>query len=76
MNFYLEGFAVYLKTERRLSDYTTESYLCDIRQYIEFLKLKNVSEISNSTNSILLSYMFILKRKIWHLLLFIVSYLL
>ena len=74
MNFYLEGFAVYLKTERRLSDYTNESYLW-ILDNIEF-KLKNVSEISNSTNSILLSYMLHLEKKNMALLLFIVSYLL
>ncbi len=57
MSFYLDAYAAYLKTERNLSDSTTECYLCDIRQYIEFLKLKNVVDVRHTTNALLLSYM-------------------
>ena len=62
MNFYLEAFAAYLKTERNLSDSTTESYLCDIRQFIDFLKLKNISDVRHTTNVIVLSYMLHLEK--------------
>ena len=63
MSFYFDAYVDYLKSERDLSSNTLESYLSDIRQHINFLKSKNVSEINHSSNAIVLTYMLHLEKE-------------
>ncbi|NLB41688.1 MAG: tyrosine recombinase [Clostridiales bacterium] len=63
MDFYLHKYSAYLKSERDLSDNTMESYLSDIKQYIEFLKSKGINEVENSSNALVVSYMLSLEKK-------------
>lgn len=62
MSFYMDAYASYLKSERNLSTNTLESYLCDIRQYIDFLKSKKISDVRHSSNAIVLSYLLHLEK--------------
>lgn len=63
MGFYLHKYSTYLKSERNLSDNTMESYLSDLRQYIEFLKSKEIVEAENSSNALVVSYMLSLEKE-------------
>ena len=40
MGFYLDAYASYLKSEKELSDNTLDSYLSDIRQFVDYMKSK------------------------------------
>lgn len=63
MGFYLQKYSAYLKSERDLSNNTMESYLSDIRQYIEFLKSKGINEVESSSNAMVVSYMLSLEKE-------------
>jgi integrase/recombinase XerD len=62
MGFYLSDYTVYLRSEKGLSINTLESYLSDIRQYIDFLQSKNIKDIKYTHNSIVISYMLYLEK--------------
>ena len=63
MGFYLDKYSAYIKSEKDLSDNTMESYLSDIKQYINFLKSKAIKGIHNSSNAALVSYMLSLEKE-------------
>lgn len=63
MGFYLDKYSAYIKSEKDLSDNTMESYLSDIKQYINFLKSKAIKDIRNSSNAALVSYMLSLEKE-------------
>lgn len=63
MGFYLDKYSAYIKSEKDLSDNTMESYLSDIKQYINFLKSKAIKDIHNSSNAALVSYMLSLEKE-------------
>lgn len=75
MGFYLDAYASYLKSEKELSDNTLDSYLSDIRQFVDYMKSKNIYDVRHTSNAMVLSYLLFWKRKIWHLQPFIVSFL-
>lgn len=62
MEFYLDRYTTYLESNKDLSANTLESYLSDIRQYIEFLTSKNITHIRYSSHAIVLSYMLSLEK--------------
>jgi integrase/recombinase XerD len=62
MGFYFNEYTAYLESEKDLSDNTLESYLSDIRQYIDFLLSKNITDIEHTSNAIVLSFMLFLEK--------------
>lgn len=62
MGFYLREYEDYLTTERSLSPVTLKSYITDIKQFTAFLESKGITDISQTTNSSVLSYMLNLER--------------
>lgn len=62
MGFYFNEYSDYLESEKELSVSTRESYLSDIRQYIDFLHSRNIVDLSHTTNAIAISYMLYLEK--------------
>ncbi|HHY82053.1 MAG TPA: site-specific tyrosine recombinase XerD [Clostridiales bacterium] len=63
MEFYLDKYTAYLESEKDLSANTLESYLSDIRQYIEYLSSKNITHIRYASHAIVLTYMLSLEKE-------------
>jgi len=51
-----------MRLEREVSANTLDSYLSDIKQYIDFIRSKNISDIRHTTNTTVLSYMLCLEK--------------
>ena len=63
MGFYLDAYASYLKSEKELSDNTLDSYLSDIRQFVDYMKSKNIYDVRHTTNAMVLSYLLFLEKE-------------
>lgn len=62
MSYYLDEYIEYLNNEKELSDNTLNSYIIDIKQYINFLKDKKIYSIKKSPDSAVLSYMLYMEK--------------
>jgi len=62
MEFYLDKYTAYLESKKDLSSNTLESYLSDIKQYIDYLASRNITHIRYSSHAIVLSYMLSLEK--------------
>jgi integrase/recombinase XerD len=63
MGFYFDDYTTYLESERDFSVNTLESYLSDIKQYIDFLLSKSIENIEHTSNAVVLSYMLFLEKE-------------
>ncbi|HOB20059.1 MAG TPA: tyrosine recombinase [Candidatus Atribacteria bacterium] len=62
MGFYLREFEEYLSSEKSLSTVTLKSYTTDIKQYIAYLESKSITDIRQTSNASVLSYMLYLEK--------------
>ncbi len=62
MGFYLSEYEDYLCGERSLSTVTLRSYTTDIKQYIAYLESRNITDIRQTSNASVLSYMLYLEK--------------
>jgi integrase/recombinase XerD len=61
MQFYLQKYEAFLVYEKQLSPNTLESYLGDVRQYVDFLSSLGIKDIRQTTQSTVVSYMLFLE---------------
>lgn len=62
VNYYLIKFEAYLLTKKRLANNTLSSYMSDLRNYADFLKVKHELEIQNADLKELKAYLKYLKN--------------
>lgn len=63
MESFLDEFLVYASLEKGLSPNTIESYRCDLRGYIAFLKKKHITGLDSITDSDIAAYLAHLAKK-------------
>ena len=75
MNDKLDRFINYMGNVRKLSDNTVESYSRDLRQYIEYIKSKNIASFKNTNKTTIITYLLYMQKngratstisEIWH----------
>ena len=59
----IKQYILFLRTERGLSDNTLYSYKNDLKQFHQYLQSKEIKEIENLNEDLLLSFLSFLKRK-------------
>ena len=59
----IKQYILFLRTERGLSDNTLYSYKNDLNQFHQYLQSKEIKEIENLNEDLLLSFLSFLKRK-------------
>jgi integrase/recombinase XerD len=59
----IKQYILFLRTERGLSDNTLYSYKNDLKQFLQYLQSKEIKEIENLNEDLLLSFLSFLKRK-------------
>jgi integrase/recombinase XerD len=62
MNELLEKYIGYIAEVRKLSSNTVESYGRDIRQYIEYIRGKNISSLKNTNKTTVITYLLYLQK--------------
>lgn len=62
MGYFLNEYKSYLLGKKNISENTFESYIRDIRQYIEFIQEKDINDIRKTSSSVTLSYMLSLEK--------------
>src|SRR5690554_1461086 len=58
----LDKFIKYMGSVRKLSDNTVESYGRDLRQYIEYIKSKNILSFKNTNKTTIITYLLYLQK--------------
>ncbi|MBC7329499.1 site-specific tyrosine recombinase XerD [bacterium] len=59
----IKQYILFLRTERGLSDNTLYSYKNDLRQFLQYLQSREIKEIDNLNEDLLLSFLSFLKEK-------------
>lgn len=62
MGFFLEEYEAYLQREKGLSVNTLESYISDVRQFIEFIKERSIQRVPDISQSTVISYMLYMEK--------------
>ena len=62
MNDKLDRFINYMGNVRKLSDNTVESYSRDLRQYIEYIKSKNIASFKNTNKTTIITYLLYMQK--------------
>ena len=60
---YVNGFAGYMLTDKNKSHNTVESYSRDVSQYLAYLKSKDITDLSATTKTTVLTYLLYLQKQ-------------